>query len=184
LSGRLIVISGPSGSGKTTIIRRLLEVTDLEFSVSATTRAPRPGEVEGTDYFFLSEGEFKRLIAEDGLLEWAIYNGNYYGTPVSSVEEALSEGRDILLDIELLGARQIRSHRPDALMVFVAPPSLDDLETRLRGRGDTSDHEIENRLDIARGQLEEAPRLFDHIIVNEEVDRAVEQIASLVIQSG
>lgn len=181
MGGRLIVISGPSGSGKTTIIRKLLEATDLEFSVSATTRAARPGEINGIDYYFLSEEEFKSLIAEGGLLEWAIYNDNYYGTPASPVENALSSGRDVLLDIELLGARQVRTHRPDALMVFVAPPSLDELEARLRGRGDTDESDIESRLRIARGQLEEAPELFDHIVVNEEVDRAVEQIVSLII---
>jgi guanylate kinase len=181
LSGRLVVVSGPSGSGKTTIIRRLLEETDIEFSVSATTRAPRPGEIDGTDYFFMSEPEFKKLIAEDGLLEWATYNGNYYGTPVVPIDVALSTGRDMLLDIELLGAQQVREHRPDAVLIFVAPPSIADLESRLRGRGDTTEEDIQGRLRIAHGQLEEAPGLFDHIVVNDDVERATEEIKNLVI---
>lgn len=181
MSGRLVVVSGPSGSGKTTIIRKLLEKVSLEFSVSATTRAPRPGEIEGADYFFLTEEEFRKLITDDGLLEWAMYNGNYYGTPVLPIEAALREGKDVLLDIELLGARQIRDHRPDALLIFIAPPSLDELESRLRGRGDTTERDIENRLQIARGQMEEAPDLFDHIVVNDDIDRAVDEIENLVI---
>ncbi|MGB7861489.1 MAG: guanylate kinase, partial [Acidimicrobiia bacterium] len=114
-------------------MRKLLETVDLEFSVSATTRQPRSGEQDGIDYFFMDEDAFKRLITENGLAEWAIYNGNYYGTPQVTIDSALSEGKDVLLDIELLGARQIRENRSDALMIFIAPPSLEELETRLRG---------------------------------------------------
>lgn len=174
-------MSGPSGSGKTTIIHRLLERADIEFSVSATTREARPGEHDGVDYYFVSEEEFKQLIVEGGLLEWAIYNENYYGTPAVPVDAAVAAGRDILLDIELAGASQVRSSRPEAMMIFIAPPDLDELESRLRGRGDTSETDIKGRLEIARIQIEEAKDLFDHVVVNEDLDKATDRVANLII---
>lgn len=175
------MVSGPSGSGKTTIIRRLLERLGLEFSVSATTRQARPAEREGVDYYFVSRDEFRSLIDEGGLLEWAVYNGNYYGTPAAPVDAAVSEGRRVLLDIEMVGARQVRTERPDALMIFIAPPSLEELESRLRSRGDTPEEEISGRLEIAPAQLAEATELFDHIVVNVDLDEATEEVANLII---
>jgi guanylate kinase len=175
------VVSGPSGSGKTTIIRRLLERLGLEFSVSATTRQARSAEREGVDYYFMSRDEFRELIDGGGLLEWAVYNGNYYGTPAAPVDAAVGEGRRILLDIELVGARQVRTERPDALMIFIAPPSLEELEARLRSRGDTPEEEISGRLEIAPAQLAEATELFDHIVVNINLDEATEEVANLII---
>lgn len=175
------MVSGPSGSGKTTIIRRLLERLGLEFSVSATTRQARSAEREGVDYYFMSRDEFRELIDGGGLLEWAVYNGNYYGTPAAPVDAAVGEGRRILLDIELVGARQVRTERPDALMIFIAPPSLEELEARLRSRGDTPEEEISGRLEIAPAQLAEATELFDHIVVNINLDEATEEVANLII---
>lgn len=149
--------------------------------MSATTRGARPDERHGVDYFFISEHDFKHLIESHGLLEWAMYNGNYYGTPAGPVESAVAEGRMILLDIELLGARQVRERRPDALMIFIAPPDVEELESRLRGRGDTSEADIRGRLEIATRQLEEANELFDHIVVNRDLDTATNEVANLII---
>ncbi len=181
MAGRLVVISGPSGSGKSSIVRNLLDRLDIEFSVSATTRSPRTGEIDGRHYHFVDQGHFEEMIASGELLEWAHYNGNYYGTPKSAVEQATSEGRDVLLEIEIQGARQIRSHQPDALMFFILPPSMAELATRLRGRGDTSPEDIESRLSIASTEIEEAAGVFDHIVVNDVLRRASDEVASLIV---
>jgi guanylate kinase len=180
VAGRLLVVSGPSGSGKSSIVKELLERLDLDFSVSVTTRLPRPGERHGDHYNFVSRRDFEAMVENGDLLEWAMYNNRYYGTPAAPIEEAIAEGRDILLEIELQGARQIREHRPDAVMFFVAPPSMDELERRLRRRGDTSEEDIEDRLDIAESEMQEAPTLFDHVIVNVDLDKAVEDIVRLI----
>ena len=180
MNDRLVVISGPSGSGKSTITRRLIEQVDIQFSVSATTRDPRPGETHAAHYLFVSNDDFQAMIDSGELLEWAIYNGNCYGTPAAPVESANARGRDVLLDIEIQGARQVKAHRPDALLIFIAPPSLEEMESRLRLRGDTSDEDIAERLNIARTQLEEAPDLFDHIVVNKDLDVAVSEVVKLV----
>ncbi len=180
MAGRLLVVSGPSGSGKSSIVRDLLDRLDIEFSVSATTRLPRPGERHGDHYDFVSLRDFESMIENGELLEWARYNNRYYGTPAAAIEAAVADGRDILLEIEIQGARQIRKHRPDAVMFFIAPPSMGELEARLRRRGDTSDGDIEDRLEIAKSEMEEAPSLFDHIVVNEDLDQAVEQIVGLI----
>ncbi|MGI9608834.1 MAG: guanylate kinase [Acidimicrobiia bacterium] len=181
--GRLFVISGPSGSGKSTIIRRVLDRTSVEFSVSATTRSPRPGEVDGSHYLFPTPDRFRAMIDEDALLEWAVYNGHYYGTPLGPIEEANRSGRSVLLDIEIQGARQVRNHMPRATMIFIAPPTLTEMERRLRTRGDTSEEDIAERLLIAETQLEEAPLLFDHMVINDDLDEAVEKVVSLVTDS-
>lgn len=183
LTGRIIVMSGPSGSGKTSIIRRLLDRIDIFFSVSATTRSPRRGETQGIDYDFVTTEEFEEMIASDALLEWAIYSGNHYGTPSGPVEMEIASGKDVLLDIEIDGARQVRAQRPDALMIFVSPPSAEVLSQRLRSRGDTSSQDIARRLKIAESQLEEAPGLFDHIVVNDVLDRATSEVANLIVGS-
>ncbi len=174
------MVSGPSGSGKSSIVRELLDRLDIAFSVSATTRLPRPGERHGDHYDFVSLRDFEAMIDEGELLEWAIYNNRYYGTPKAGVDAALAEEKDILLEIEIQGARQVRANRPDALMFFISPPSLHELEQRLRRRGDTSATDIEDRLEIAKTEMEEASGLFDHIVVNDHLERAVEEIEGLI----
>ena len=180
LSGRILVISGPSGSGKSSIIRKLVDRVDIGFSVSATTREARPSEVDGVDYFFVSREEFRDMIERDDFLEWAVYNDDYYGTPAGPVADANAAGRDVLLDIELQGARQVKDHRPDAVMIFIAAPSLQEMERRLRQRGDTSEEDIAARIGIAEAQLEEAEFLFDFTVVNEDLDVAVDEVVRLV----
>jgi len=180
VAGRLLVVSGPSGSGKSSIVREVLDRLDIEFSVSATTRLPRPGERHGDHYDFVSLRDFQSMIDNDELLEWARYNNRYYGTPAAPIEAAVADGRDILLEIEIQGARQVREHRPDAIMFFITPPSMDELESRLRRRGDTSEEDIEERLEIAESEMKEAPSLFDHIVVNESLDQAIEEVVGLI----
>lgn len=177
------MVSGPSGSGKSSILRKLDEHVPFEFSVSATTRDPRPDETDGVDYTFLTTEEFESLILSGELLEWAIYNNNYYGTPSEPVDDALYEGRNILLDIEIQGARQIRKARPDALMIFIEPPSMEELERRLRERGDTSESDIRDRLGIVSSQMNEAVELFDHRVVNDDLDQAISEVANLIISN-
>jgi guanylate kinase len=180
LPGRLVVVSGPSGSGKSSILRALGDHVDFRFSVSATTRQPRPGEVDGVDYHFVDREAFEQLIIAGSLLEWAVYNNNYYGTPASPVEAALVAGENILLDIEIQGARQVRQSRPDALMIFIVPPSVEELERRLRSRGDTSEADIRDRLGIAAAQIAEAGELFDHTVVNDDLKAAIAEVANLI----
>ena len=180
MAGRLLVVSGPSGTGKSSIVNELLEQLGIEFSVSATTRLPRPGERHGVHYNFVSRRDFESMIEDDELLEWAEYNNRFYGTPAAPVEEALADGRDILLDIEIQGVRQVRDKKPDAITYFIAPPSLEELERRLRRRGDTSDEDIEDRLEIARSQMEQAEELFDHVVVNDNLEHAIEEMLRLV----
>jgi guanylate kinase len=180
VAARLLVVSGPSGSGKSSIVRELIERLGIEFSVSATTRLPRPGERHGVHYNFISRRDFESMIENDELLEWAIYNNRYYGTPVAPIEETLADQRDILLEIEIQGARQVRERKPDAIMYFIAPPSLEELERRLRRRGDTSDEDIEDRLEIAQSEIAEAPELFDHIIVNDNLEQAISELEALI----
>ena len=180
VAARLLVVSGPSGSGKSSIVRELIERLGIEFSVSATTRLPRPGERHGVHYNFISRRDFEKMIENDELLEWAIYNNRYYGTPQALIEETLADQRDILLEIEIQGARQVRERKPEAIMYFIAPPSLEELEKRLRRRGDTSDEDIEDRLEIAKSEMAEATDLFDHIIVNDNLDQAISELEGLI----
>jgi guanylate kinase len=178
--GRLFVVTGPSGVGKGTLIKKLLErVPGLELSVSATTRPPRPGERDGVDYHFLSEQEFDRLLAEDQFMEHASYSGHRYGSLVSEVEPRLERGAGVVLEIELQGARQIRARMPDAVLVFVAPPSPEALRERLEKRGTDSEEEIERRLRVASDELA-AQSEFRHVILNDDLERASEQLAALV----
>jgi len=170
--GRLIVVSGPSGAGKSTLIREALEsVPELAYSVSATTRAPRPGEVNGEHYVFLTREEFERWIEEGRFLEWAEYSGNLYGTPEGKVEEMLDAGRSVILEIELQGARQVRRKRPDAAMVFVRAPSLEETRRRLSGRATETAEAMETRLATAVGEVA-ARDEFDYEVVNGGWDRA------------
>ena len=173
--GRLIVVSGPSGVGKSTIVDRIVDELPVRFSVSATTRSPRPGEVPGVDYHFVSPSVFDVMVESGEFLEWAEYNGHRYGTPRRPVLEALEQGTDILLEIEVQGARQVKAAYPEAVAIFIAPPSMESLEQRLRGRGDTSEEAVERRLAIARAELGAADE-FDQVVVNDDLDAAVAQM--------
>ena len=174
------MISGPSGTGKSTIVARVRERVPLAFSVSATTRRPRPGEVEGVHYRFVDDDTFDAMIEEGELLEWATYGTHRYGTPRAPVVERLSAGDDVLLEIEVQGARQVRHTHPEAVMVFVVPPGPAALEQRLRARGDTDEDDIRRRLRIALEEMEAAPRLFDHLVVNDDLDVAVTEVVGLL----
>lgn len=176
-AGRLVVVSGPSGVGKGTVIRTLAEYTSFHLSVSATTREMRPGEVDGREYFFLSQEEFADWIENGKLLEWAEYAGNRYGTPRGAVADKLAAGHDVILEIEVQGARQVADAMPDAITVFILPPSVEELEARLLGRGDTSN--IEERLETARTEMAQVDS-FDHHVVNEDVDRAADELRSIL----
>ena len=178
--GVLVVLSGPSGVGKGTVVSRILErLPSARLSVSATTRPPRDGEVDGTHYHFVEDDEFDRLREAGELLEWAEYAGNRYGTPRPAVERALDEGHDVLLEIEVQGALQVREGVEEALHVFLSPPSFAELERRLAERGTEDDHDREVRLATAREELDQRGR-FDHVVVNDEVDRAADEIIDLI----
>lgn len=182
--GRLVVLSGPSGVGKGTVVaeaRRLRP--DLRVSVSATTRAPRPGEVDGVSYHFWDGERFARVIAEGGFLEWAEFAGNRYGTAWAEVERLRLAGESVLLEIDLQGARQVRAIDPEALLVFLAPPSAADLERRLRGRGTEDEATIRRRLDRARAELAAASE-FDVVLVNDDVVRAAQELVDLLDEPG
>lgn len=177
---RLIVLAGPTAVGKGTVAARVREThPDIWISVSATTRPARPGEIDGVHYHFVSDEEFDRLIAEDGLLEWAVvHKAARYGTPRAAVEEQLAAGRNALLEIDLQGARQVRETMPEALMCFLKPPSFEELERRLVGRGTEDAEERERRLETARVELAAEPE-FDVTIVNTDVDAACEELVDL-----
>ena len=178
--GKLIVVSGPSGAGKSTVISRVMQRRhDLCFSVSATTRDPRPGEVNGVDYFFVTWDEFDRMIGEDELLEHAEYVTNCYGTPRAYVEQRLNEGMNVVLDIEVLGARQVRKKMPGAVLIFIAPPSLIELERRLRGRGTDTEEAVQGRLARARQEYQEAD-FYDYLIVNDDAEKAAKQLGAII----
>jgi guanylate kinase len=177
---RLTVITGPSGVGKGTLVRRLLDHhPEIWLSVSATTRAPRAGEEEGESYFFLSREDFECQVRDGGFLEWAEFAGNLYGTPRQPVERQLAQGRPVLLEIELEGARQVRRTFPAGRQLFIKPPSLEELERRIRGRGSDSEEAIRRRLERARVELA-AEAEFDAVLVNADLGEACEQLEQLM----
>ncbi|KAB7708000.1 guanylate kinase [Bacillus aerolatus] len=180
--GLLIVLSGPSGVGKGTVRKEIFSQPDVkfEYSISMTTRAPRTGEVDGVDYFFKSRAEFEQLISEGKLLEHAEFVGNYYGTPVDYVRETLDAGRDIFLEIEVQGARQVREKFPEGLFIFLAPPSLSELHSRIINRGTESDEVIKGRMEKARKEIE-MMSLYDYVVENDEVEKACSRIQSIVV---
>ncbi len=180
--GRLIVVSGPSGVGKSTVLRALRSDLDYGFSVSATTRDPRPSEVDGIHYHFVSRDQFHQMIEENALVEWAEYGGHLYGTPVESVRMAREASAVVILDIELEGAKQVRAAFPDADLIWIAPPSFDELERRLRHRGDTDEAAIARRLERARRDMAVAPSLFDHVVVNGDIEDAVRALLDIASQ--
>ena len=179
--GKLIVISGPSGAGKSTVVFKAIEGReDVCFSTSVTTRKPRPGEVDGREYFFVDPDRFKEMVENDELLEHAEYVANSYGTPRAYVEEKLEAGVNVLLDIEVQGARQVHEKMPDAVKIFIIPPSLETLEKRLKGRGTDTERAIEARLIRARQEYQEAD-FYDYLIINDDADKAAQELSAIIL---
>ena len=178
--GKLIVISGPSGAGKSSVVFRAIEGRqDMCFSTSATTRSPRPGEVDGREYFFVSRERFLELVEQDQMLEHAEYVGNFYGTPRAYVEQKLAEGMNVVLDIEIQGARQVREKMPEAVLIFIIPPSLEELRNRLVKRGTDTPEAIEGRLTRARQECAEAD-FYDYLIVNDDLAQAAAEFSAIL----
>lgn len=178
--GLLLVVSGPSGAGKGTVCKSLLEQQkDIMLSVSATTRAPREGELHGVNYYFLSKEEFQSMIDNNELIEWAAFCGNFYGTPKKKVEDALAAGKDVILEIEVQGAMQVRSMFPEAVFVFVLPPSMSELKNRIVGRGTETEEVIAERLKTAAWEFSHIMK-YDYILLNDSVDKAVERFRSII----
>jgi len=179
-SGQLIVLSGPSGSGKGTIIKALLASRDdTVLSISMTTRQPRPGEVDGVHYYFRSREEFEDTIAKDGFLEYAEYNGNYYGTPEAPIRRWLNEGKNVILEIEVQGAEKVMDHRSDLVSIFITIPSIEELERRLRDRGTETDDKVRGRMETARYELTRAFR-YQYVVLNDEVELATARINTII----
>jgi len=178
--GKTFIICGPSGVGKGTVVARLMASDPtLYFSVSATTRAPRPGEVDGKHYHFLTQEQFEEWVQEDLFLEHAEFVGNRYGTPRQFIDNAMEQGRDVILDIEIQGAEQVHQKRPDAVRIFIAPPSWDELERRLIGRGTEDMEKVKSRLQRGKEEFLVA-KDFDYFVINDTVDRAVEEISAIM----
>jgi len=179
--GKTFIISGPSGVGKSTVLRELFRGRDdLYFSISATTRAPREGEVDGVHYHFIDVKRFQELIEEDALLEYAEYVGNFYGTPKKFVDKAMNEGKDVVLDIEVQGAIQVCTKRPETVRIFIAPPSWEELERRLFSRGTDSEEKIQKRLVRAKAELRTAD-VYDYFVINDTVERAVREVNAIML---
>ena len=181
--GKLFVISGASGVGKSTVLSRVMKTrNDLRFSVSATTRQPRPGEVDGEAYYFITEEQFEQMIREDAFLEYDRHAKASYGTPKAQLEEKLLDS-NVILDIEPNGAFAVRAKRPDATLIFIMPPSVEELEQRLRGRGDTSEDQIQVRMERAKWEMEQRCQ-YDYVVVNDQVDACVDQILNIIAEKA
>ena len=179
--GKLIVISGASGVGKGTVLGIMMEKRkDLSFSVSATTRPPRPGEIDGVHYYFITREKFEAMIAAGEFLEYDAHAANYYGTPRAQAEEKQSQG-PVLLDIEPKGAKQVKEKAPDAVLIFIMPPSVQELERRLRGRGDTSEEQIQMRMERATWEMEQR-FWYDHVVVNDDPERCAQEILKIIAE--
>lgn len=180
--GLLIVLSGPSGVGKGTVRKAIFSEPDksFEYSISMTTRLPREGEVDGVDYFFKTREEFEVLIEQGKLLEHAEFVGNYYGTPVDYVRETIEAGKDIFLEIEVEGAKQVREKFPDGLFIFLAPPSLSELENRIVNRGTDTEEVIQRRMKVAKEEIE-LMSLYDYVVENDSVERACEKVNCIIV---
>jgi len=177
--GKLVVISGASGVGKGTVLGIMMNKRkDLKFSVSATTRPPRPSEVNGMHYYFVTKEQFEEMIAAGQMLEYSVHNANYYGTPRTQAEEKMRSG-SVLLDIEPNGAGQVKKAAPDAILVFIMPPSMEELERRLRGRGDTPEDQIKMRLERAVWEMEQR-HWYDHVVVNDSAERCADEILKII----
>ena len=180
MRGTLLIFSGPSGVGKGTVVKELRRRSDaIRLSVSATTRKPRPEDVEGATYYFKTEEEFLAMIDRGEFLEHAVYSGNRYGTPAGPVDELLDQGCDVVLEIDVQGALQVMDRRPDAVSVFLTAPSFSELERRLRGRGDTVGADLERRLKAARDEYAQAPK-YDYIVVNDRVERCADEVMAIL----
>ena len=177
--GTLFIVSGPSGCGKGTVLAEILKQDNVYYSVSATTRTPRPGEVDGVNYHFLSKDEFEKLIENDGMLEYANYCGNYYGTPKKPVEDMLAEGKNVILEIEVQGALKVMEKCPEAVSVFILPPSLKELRRRLHKRGTETEEVIEKRIGEAAGEIRKAVN-YDYVMINGELEIAVSDLLSII----
>ena len=178
--GLLVIFSGPSGSGKGTIMKSLLASReDTVLSVSMTTRAPRPGEIDGYHYHFVTREEFQKTIEEDGFLEYAEYNGNFYGTPEAPIRRLLNEGKNVMLEIEVQGAEKVMDHRSDVVSIFITIPSFEELERRLRGRGTEPEEVIQKRMKTSQYELSRAFR-YQYIVLNDEVEKAVDRINTII----
>ena len=181
--GRLFVISGASGVGKSTVLKRVMEQRkDLTFSVSATTRAPRPGEVDGESYYFVTKEQFEAMIARGEFLEYDAHMDNYYGTPVAQAREKMEKG-SVILDIEPNGAFNVRKVMPDAVLIFIAPPSLEELQRRLAGRGDTSAEQMKLRMERSVWEMEQS-RKYDYVVVNDQVEACAEEILNIIAEKA
>lgn len=177
--GMLIVVSGPSGCGKGTVLAEILKSDKIFYSVSATTRSPRPGETDGVNYYFLTKEKFEKLIEEDGMLEYASYCGNYYGTPKKPVEDMLEQGKHVILEIEVQGAMKVMEKCPEAVFVFILPPSLKELERRLNKRGTEAEDIIKKRLSEAAGEIKQAHK-YNYAVINGELEKAVDDLKAII----
>ena len=181
--GRLFVISGASGVGKSSVLGLVMkQCPGLQFSVSATTRPPRPGEADGVNYYFISKEQFQQMIAEDAFIEYDAHMGNYYGTPKRELQEKLQYG-DLFLDIEPVGAFNVRKINPEAILIFITPPSLEELERRLRSRGDTSEEQMKLRLERAKWEMEQSKQ-YNYVVVNDVLEDCAKEIMNIIAKEA